>query len=142
MSGRVDHEPVILGAADGLVIVLGLVVGLIVARQSDSAVWHAALSAGVAELVGMTQALWLSDERSRFPRALACGCASLVACALPAVPFLLVPGRWALPVAVGLALAVAGVIAWLRPQHGWAAVAQTYGGLLVAAVATGLVALL
>jgi VIT1/CCC1 family predicted Fe2+/Mn2+ transporter len=137
-----SREPVILGAADGLVIVLGLMVGLAVAAQPPAAVWHSGLSAGVAELVGMTAALWLSDGDARFARALGCGVASLAACVVPALPYLLAAPGAALPLALVLVAAVAGVIAWLRPQHGWSALAQTYGVLLVAALVTGGVGLL
>lgn len=137
-----SREPVILGAADGLVIVLGLVVGLVIARQPASAVWHAALSGGVAELVGMTAGVWLSDGQARFPRALACGAAALAACVLPALPYAVAAGALALAATAGLVLVAGGVIAWLRPQHGAAALAQTFGTLLAAAILTAGTALL
>lgn len=137
-----SREPVILGAADGLVIMLGLVVGLAVAHQGASAIWHAALAGGVAELVGMTAGMWLSDGQARFPRAVACGTASLAACVLPAIPYALAAGAPALAVTVGLVLATGGVIAWLRPQRGPLALAQTFGTLFTAAVLTAATALL
>lgn len=132
-----SREPVILGAADGLVIMLGLVAGMAVAHQAASAIWHAALAGGVAELVGMTAGMWLSDGEARFPRALACGVASLVACVLPAVPYALSSGAWALT-ATGALITLSGVVvAWLRPAHNAAAFAQTFGVLVVAAILTG-----
>lgn len=134
------REPVILGAADGLVIVLGLVVGLAVARQPGSAVWHSALAAGAAELVGMSAGVWLSTgERAQ---AAACGIASLAACVLPALPYALAGGVRALAATLALVLAVGALIAWLRPQRGAAAVAQTFGVLGAAAVLTAGTALL
>lgn len=136
------REPVILGAADGLVIVLGLVVGLAVARQPASAVWHSALGAGVAELVGMTAGVWLADNESGFAAAAACGTAALAACVAPAVPYRLGSGAAALGATLALVTGVGAVVAWLRPQHGTVAVAQTFGVLVAAAVLTGGTALL
>lgn len=137
-----DTEPVILGAADGLVIALGLLVGLVVSGHAGAAVWHSAVAAGSAELVGMSAAVLLSDGAARLRRALACGAASLAACVVPAVPYAVGGGVGALVAALALVLAVGAVVAWLRPQHGLLAVAQTFGVLLAAAVLTGGTALL
>ena len=133
MVDRADRAPIVLGAADGLVIVLGLVAGMVVARQAAGAVWHAALSAGLAELVGMTAALWLSDARVGFRRALSCGVASAGGAILPAVPYLAAGGWPATAAALALVAAAGGLVAWLRPERGAGAVAQTYGCLIAAA---------
>lgn len=124
------RAPVILGAADGVTIVLGLLVSL---TAHPSAMWHAALGAGLAELVGMTAGMWLSDGESGFRLALSCGVASLAACALPAVPYLALRGPVALGLSLGLTVAVAGAVAWLRPEKGVLAAVQTFGVLAVAA---------
>lgn len=135
-------RPAVLGSADGLTIVLGLIVGLAVSRQPSSAVWHAALAGGLAELVGMTAGMWLSEGDSGFRVALTCGVASLGACVLPAVPYAAGGGFAALLAALVLVAAAAGAISWLRPERGILAAVQTYGVLVVAAVLTGAVALI
>jgi len=118
------------GSADGVTIALGLIVSL---AGHPGAMWHAAVGAGVAELVGMTAGKWLSDSDAGFWVALANGGAALAACLLPAVPSLLVHGRTALAAEIALVAVIAAVIAWLRPERGVLAVAQTYGVLVVAA---------
>ena len=135
-------RPAVLGGADGLTIVLGLIVGLAVSRQPPGAVWHAAVAGGLAELVGMTAGVWLSEGDSGFGVAAACGVAALGACVAPAVPYAFGGGRVALLVALVLVAAAAAAVSWLRPERGVLAAAQTYGVLAVAAVLTGAVALI
>lgn len=135
-------RPVVLGGADGAVIVMGLIVGLAVSRQSPSAVWHAALAGGLAELVGMTAGMWLSEGDSGFTVALACGAAAFLACTAPAIPYAVTGGTGALCVSLGLVLTAAGVIHRLRPERGLLAVLSTFGVLAAAAVLTGAVALI
>jgi hypothetical protein len=65
--------------------------------------------------------------------ALANGGAALLACVIPAMPYVLATGAAALITSLMLVAAVAGVISWLRPERGILAVAQTYGILLAAA---------
>lgn len=95
--------------------------------------WHAAVGAGLAELVGMTAGMWLSDGHAGLPVAVSCGAAAAAACIAPAVPYLAVSGLTALLASLGLTAAVAGLVAWLRPERGALAVAQTYGVLIAAA---------
>lgn len=132
----------VFGSVDGLTMFLGLALGLIVSRQSASAVWHAALGGAAGELIGMTSGQWLSDRASGFPAALACGAAGGVACILPAIPFLVLPGDRARLAALGIAVVVAGVIARARPERGWQAVLDTYGILAGAGVLSGLTGLI
>jgi hypothetical protein len=114
-----------------VVIALGLVVSL---SGQAHAVVHAALGAGLAELVGMTAGAWLSDAGSGFRPALANGGAALAACVIPAVPYAVTSGSAALLASLGLVAAIAAAVAWLRPEKGVLAVAQTYGVLAAAAV--------
>lgn len=132
----------VFGSVDGLTMFLGLALGLIVSRQSSPAVWHAALGGAAGELIGMTSGQWLSDRASGLPVALACGIAGGTACALPAIPFLVLPQGSARLAALGTAAVVAGVIARARPEHGWRAVLDTYGILLTAGTVSGLTGLL
>jgi VIT1/CCC1 family predicted Fe2+/Mn2+ transporter len=147
-SGRADtadradlRRVAVFGAADGLGIVLGLIAGMIVSHQPAHAVWAAALSGGVAEFFSMANGQRISDCRSGWLPPLAIGAASLVGCALPAVPYSLSSGATALTLALALCAAVAGVISWARPEKGVLAVVETFGLLLVTGVACGLVGL-
>ena len=132
MTGlRKLRAPVTFGAADGVVIILGLVVSL---TGQPHALFHAALGAGLAELVGMTAGQWLSDGDGGFRPALANGAAACAACIVPALPYLAASETVAMALSLVLVAAVAALISWLRPERGILAVVQTYGILLAAAV--------
>lgn len=128
-AARIKRQAV-FGGADGLTLALGLIVSL---SGQPHAIVHAALGAGIAELVGMTAGAWLSDASSGFGPALANGGAALAACVIPAVPYMAAGGAVALALSLVLVAAIAGIIAWLRPERGLLAVAQTFGVLVVAA---------
>jgi VIT1/CCC1 family predicted Fe2+/Mn2+ transporter len=130
-SGQVIERQAVFGGADGLTLALGLIVSL---SGQPHAIIKAALGAGLAELVGMTAGCWLSDSSSGPWPALANGAAALVACVIPALPYVALSGLAALGLSVGLVVAVAAVIAWLRPERGVLAVVQTFGILAVAAL--------
>jgi hypothetical protein len=119
-----------MGGADGLTIALGLIVSL---AGTQRAMWHAALGAGLAELVGMTAGKWLSDPDAGFSVALANGGAAFAGCLLPALPALFMAGHAALGAELSLVAVVAAAISWLRPEKGVLAVVQTFGILAVAA---------
>jgi hypothetical protein len=125
-----QKEATVLGAADGVTIALGLLMSL---RLHQPAILHAALGAGLAELVGMSAALWLSDS-GRFWPAVLCGTATAVACIAPAVPYIWLTGWVPLVCALLIAIAIGAVIVWLRPDVGLRSVAETYGVLAVTAV--------
>jgi hypothetical protein len=132
----------VFGGVDGLTMFLGLTLGLIVARQGASAVWHAALGGAAGELVGMTAGQHLSDPESGWRVALGCGAAGALACILPAWPFLVWSRIPALGASLAFAGVIAGVIAVARPEHGWAAIVRTYGILIAAGLLSGLTGLL
>jgi VIT1/CCC1 family predicted Fe2+/Mn2+ transporter len=132
----------VFGSADGLTIVVGLIAGLAMSHQSASALWHAATSGGLAELVGMASGQRQSDPDDGWPAAIACGLAAAAACAVPAVPYLVTSGVAALVPALCLVVVVCGVISWLRPEKGLKAVSQTFGLTLVAGVLCALFALM
>lgn len=124
-------SPMVFGAADGVTIVLGLLVSL---TGQPHALFRAALGAALAELVGMTAGQWLSDEKAGFGPALANGGAAFLACTAPALPYLAATGWPAMAASLVLVAAVAGVISLLRPEKGSLAVVQTFGILLAAAL--------
>jgi hypothetical protein len=121
----------VFGGADGVTIALGLVVSL---AGQPHAMWHAALGAGLAELVGMTAGKWLSDGDAGFGLALANGAAACLACVIPALPSLFAHGAPALAAEIALVALIAAAISRLRPERGILAVAQTYGVLAAAAI--------
>jgi len=119
------------GSADGLTLALGLIVSL---SGQPHAVVKAALGAGIAEFVGMAAGAWLSDGSGGIWPPLANGGAAFGACLIPALPYLFLAGSVALSASLVLVVAVAAVIAWLRPEKGVLAVVQTYGILAAAAL--------
>jgi len=131
----------IFGCIDGLVIFLGLTIGLIVAHQSQVAVWHAALGGAGGELVGMTAGQHLSDPESGWSTALLCGVSSAVACLLPAIPYVTMTHNYAIIISLVVAVVIAGVIARMRPEHGMSAVVRTYGIIIAAGIISGLTGL-
>jgi hypothetical protein len=129
---RLARTQAVFGSCDGLVLVVGLLASLAVTQPH--ALVRAALGAGIAELVGMSAGSWLSDARSGPWPALANGGAAFAACLIPALPYTAATGQAALWPSLALVAVVAGVIAWLRPERGLLAVAETYGVLLGAGV--------
>jgi hypothetical protein len=129
-AAEARRRQAVFGGADGLVLALGLIAGL---TRSPGALFHAAVSAGLAELVGMTAGAWLSDRGAGILAALASGGGALAACVVPAVPYAVTTGAAALIPSLALTAAVAGVIARLRPERGLLAAAQTFGVLVTAA---------
>jgi VIT1/CCC1 family predicted Fe2+/Mn2+ transporter len=117
----------ILGAADGLTIVVALLCG----RTPE--LFHAALSAGIGEFVGMGAALWLTNKKQIFA-ALLCGLATLLACIIPALPFAFCAGLPALLISGCLALSIGAIVCWLRPEKGLMAIGETYGVLAAAGI--------
>jgi VIT1/CCC1 family predicted Fe2+/Mn2+ transporter len=135
------HEG-IFGAADGLGITLGIVAGLIVSHQASTAVWAAAVSSGVAEFFSMANGERLADARAGWTGPLVIGIASLLGCVVPAIPYAAWHGPGALALSLALAAAVAGLISWLRPEHGAAAIIETYALLVITGMACAIVGLL
>lgn len=132
----------IFGAVDGMSAFIGILAGLVVAHQPASAVWWATLSCGLAELVGMTSGQYQSDAASGWRTAITCGVVSMAGCVVPAIPYLVLSGSLALGLSVFLVFVECCLIAWLRPERGWRAWAQTFGLTILVAVICGLVAMI
>lgn len=132
----------LFGAVDGLSAFVGILVGLIVAHQSASSVWWAALSCGVAELVGMASGQYQSDTRSGWKPALICGALSMAGCVVPAIPYVALDGPIAFFLSVFLVIVECSLVAWVRPEGGWRAWGQTFGLTAIVAIACTLVALI
>jgi hypothetical protein len=125
------RAPVTFGSADGLTVLLGLLVSL---SGDPHALWRAALGAGLAELVGMSAGAWLSDEKAGITPAVANGAASLTACVLPALPYLVTSGTTALAMSVAVVVALGCGISVLRPERGFLAFVTTFSILAGAAL--------
>ena len=130
MTPALLRKQATFGGADGLVLALGLVVSL---TGHPNALVHAAIGAGLAEFVGMSAGCYLSDAGGGYWAALANGGAALLACVIPAVPYIPAHGMAALLPSLALVAVVAGVISWLRPEKGLLAMVQTFGVLVAAA---------
>ena len=128
-----DSEASVFGAADGLTLVIGLIMGL---YRTPHFLIQAAVSGGLAELVGMSAGYWLSHKRTHVMAALTCGVASCLGCIIPSLPYTAMKGPAALLAALGIAVVVGGLIAYLRPEHGWLAIVETYGILIGAGLLT------
>ena len=120
---------------------MGIIAGLIVSRQSPHAVWAAAISGGLAEFFSMANGQRISDSRSGWMPALAIGTASFAGCAVPAVPYSFSKGTTALILALVLCAVIAGLISWVRPEHGVLAIVETFGLLIVTGAVCGLIGL-
>ena len=121
----------VLGAADGITLAISEILGL--RLHHSAAIFSSGLSAGLGELVGMTAALWLSREsESSFLTALLCGIATLIACVVPCIPYLVSGGPGALLSSFIMTTVLGAVVCWLRPEKGALAITETYGVLLAA----------
>lgn len=130
------------GAADGLTLILGLMLGLAISKQPNIAVWHAALAGGVAEFGGMALGQYWSDPEQDKVAAVANGGAGCFAILLAGAPFAVMAGYTALGVAAVIVTALALAITWLREETGWLAASHTFGLLLAAgglSAASGLI---
>lgn len=132
----------LFGAVDGMSAFMGILAGLVVAHQPASAVWWAALSCGLAKLVGMTSGQYQSDAQSGWGAALICGGMAGAGCTVPAIPYLVFTGPLALGLALFLVVVECSLIAWLRPEKGWRAWLQTFGLTALVAVVCALAAVI
>lgn len=129
--------PLVFGMVDGSTLVLGLFLGEIIARQSSTALWHAALGGGLAELGGMSLGqYWANPELGKGPAAAnGAGCAATTIIA--GLPFAVCGRTLATIISSALIAAAAVIICVLREETGTVAVARTFGLLLVAGAMSG-----
>lgn len=132
----------LFGAIDGMSAFIGILAGLVVAHQPASAVWWAALSCGLAELVGMASAQYQANPEDGWRSAAACGALSLAGCAVPALPYVALTGSLALVLSLFLVVVECSLIAWLRPEAGWRSWVQTFGLTAIVAMVCGVAALI
>lgn len=129
---RLDRSEVgtaILGTFDGVTCLLGLLAALIIGNAGRHAVILAVVGLSVAETVSMAGGEYLGDAQKggQVRRATVMGLSVLLGALLPALPYLLVPGRDGLAASLVIVAALGGVIAHLRHDRaGAVAWVQTY----------------
>lgn len=140
MSGqRVKHlGAAIFGAFDGLTVVLGVLFSL---TGHAALILPTAFGVGLAEGIGMAAGQWLSESDDGFGASLVIGGATFLGTILPALPYLVLPARWAMVASVGVLAVLAGVITVMRAgERGLRrALLETYGVVIVVAVAVAVV---
>lgn len=122
----------VFGGADGLSLILGLILGLAIAHQPSDAVWHTALAGGLAEFGGMALGQYWSDPEKDKVSAAVNGAASAVTVIVSGVPFATMSGTPAVAVSAVIIILFGVAITWLREETGWLALFHTFGLLMLA----------
>lgn len=129
---RERRGAVVFGASDGLTLILGLMLGLALARQPDSSIWHGALAGGLAEFGGMALGQYWSDPARNKVTALCNGLAAAATVIMAGVPFAVMSGVPAVGTAAVVIFCLGLAVTWLREETGWVAALHTFGLLLLA----------
>ena len=140
--GPDDRRQAVFGGFDGLTSALGLIVATAL-TVGVHALAVAAVALAVGAAVSMGAGEWLSDPDASRRRAVVMGVATLVASALPAVPFFVLSGLAAFVGCALITTALVVVIAEVRPGGRARSYALTAGILVLAAalaVGSGLIA--
>lgn len=128
--------PAVFGAFDGATSLVGVMLSL--AGHPEQVV-PAALGLAIAGGVGMAAGSWLAGDDSKSGRleALAIGAATAVGAILPALPYLVLTGAWAMLASALVLVALGAVITTVRARsQSWLrAAAETYGVLIAVCVA-------
>jgi VIT1/CCC1 family predicted Fe2+/Mn2+ transporter len=129
--------PAVFGMADGLTCALGAILSL--SGHADL-VFPTAAAVAAAECVGMAAGEWLSDSQHGLGASAVIGIATGVGGLLPAVPYAVLRGPWAVAASVLVFTVCAGLIAVVRrSERGLGrALLETYGVLAAVAVAVWL----
>ena len=130
--------PAIFGAFDGLTVVLGVLFSL---TGHPGLILPAAFGVGIAEGIGMAAGQWLSESDEGFGASLVIGAATFVGTILPALPYAVLPPRWAMVASIGVLAVLGGAITVMRMgERGLRrALLETYGVVIVAAVVVAVV---
>lgn len=127
-------RPVIFGAADGMMSILGVV---FYAAGHHALVFPVAVAGGLSAAVSMAGGEWLSESSQGPAAAVAMGVATLTGSVLPAVPYAVLTGPAAPAVSVLVCVAVAAGVARLRVgrRHRYLETFAVLAGVLALAVA-------
>lgn len=133
-----NRGALVFGMADGLTLVLGLILGEIIAHQPAVAIWHAALGGGLAEFGGMALGQYWSDPERRKLPALLNGAGCAFATLLSGSPFALSGSILAIGTSLLIIFLLAVTICFLREEAGLTGIIRTFGLLLAAGLLSGL----
>jgi VIT1/CCC1 family predicted Fe2+/Mn2+ transporter len=124
----------IFGTTDGLVCVVGVMLSL---AHTPGLIFRAALGVGVAEMIGMGLAQFLSESDEGFLPSLAMGLASGLGAIVPAIPYTVMRGAPAIILSLLLFLGLTTMVAVTRVHtRGWKrAFIETFLVMIVAATA-------
>jgi VIT1/CCC1 family predicted Fe2+/Mn2+ transporter len=132
VSETEDGSTVVFGLFDGTTSALGVIVAT-AATGNAKAVIVASVALAVGAAVSMAAGQWLSDTKRSLRRALVMGLATLLGSILPAVPFFAVSGFLAWVCCGVVTVALASLIAEVRPGAPLPSYAITFTVLTVAA---------
>ena len=131
MNGSVSAA--VLGSADGVTSIAGVIAGGAAAHVSHVALGVTAVGGALAATVSMGGAEMLAQDTTDWPAVAAMGVGTLGGSALPALPLLVASGPVAWLAIVGLSIgfgvAVGAVRARTTHRSFWTAAAQTLGVL-------------
>lgn len=122
-------RPAVMGLADGLMSMLGVVLYL---TGHPRLIFPAALSGGISSALSMAGSEWLSDSDNGFGASCIMGAATGMGAIFPAVPYALTTGAPAIAASVVICVAIGVLVAFLRPNRGRdLALTETFGVLIV-----------
>lgn len=122
-------RPAIMGLADGLMSMLGVVLYL---TGHPHLIFPAAMSGGISSALSMAGGEWLSDSDNGLGASCVMGAATGLGAILPAIPYALTIGVPAIAASTVICVAIGVLVASLRPNRGRAlALTETFGVLIV-----------
>lgn len=129
----------IFGGFDGLVSVLGVIIGL--AATSRGKIIDAAIGLAVASAISMAAGEYLGDDASNIKKAVAMGISTLAGTIIPILPFVFLPKVPAFIVA-GVLVAAFGYLVSYARDKGTRGYIETYVILFASIAITIVVALI
>ena len=122
-----SFHDLILGGQDGLVNVLGIILGLVAAGASAHIIIVAGLAAGFSEAVSMGGVAYTSalptnkqEERSHrnlWGRGIAVGIYALIGSIVPLISFFFLPTKPAVIIAIAVSIVVLFLLGFYRVKH-------------------------
>jgi VIT1/CCC1 family predicted Fe2+/Mn2+ transporter len=106
-------RPAVMGLADGLMSMLGVVLYLLGHRDL---IFPAALSGGISSALSMAGGEWLSDSDNGLGASCVMGLATGCGAIAPAVPYALTTGAPAIAASVVICCLIGAAVAFLRPH--------------------------
>lgn len=137
---RGDESQIVFGAFDGLVSAIGVVVASLLQNNLRTLV-VAAAGLATASAIGMGTGEWLGDRTRNIRRASIMSASTAFGSFLPAIPFIFLPKRYAIILAIALCIVTALAIGAARGK-GLRAYIETLIILIAVTVVTSIVSVL